>query len=340
MNPTLSIAMPCYNTQAYLKKSLDALLGKVEHIEVVAVDDGSTDNTLAILRDYEQRFPDVLRVFHQENAGWGGAINHALREAQGTFMLVLDSDDHLDPEALSRAVAKLEELEAADAQVDLLVTNYVYDHVVDHTQKQISYRKMMPRDRVFTWNETRNPGISEYFMMHAMTYRTQMLRDSALVLPEHVCYMDSLFALHPLPYVRNLYYLDIDLYYYLIGRAGQSIEIEVLKKHIDEQLFATRTVIDDFDYTELCKQSQQMADSIARYLSTMMTVSTVYLFKINTAESIRQVDEIWDYLKTQDQPMHHKVIRSLAGWAYRRTRGGRASVRGVYTLVNKVFKFA
>lgn len=340
MNPTLTIAMPCYNTEAYLEKSFDSLVDQVEGIEIIAVDDGSSDDTLSILRRYEQANPEVVHVFHQENSGWGGAIMHAVDEARGTFTMVLDSDDSLDADVLRHLVSKIEELEAANAEVDLFVTNYVYDHVADHTRKQISYRKMMPRGKVFTWADTSKPGISEYFMIHAMTYRTDTLRESGLDLPRHAAYMDSVFALHPLPFVRNLYYLDEDLYFYLIGREGQSIEIDVLKKHIDEQLLATRTVIDDFDYLRLCRQSQELADSIARYLSTMMTVSTVYLFKINTPESIGQVDEIWNYLKTHDRPMHHKVIWSLAGWAYRRTRGGRAGVRGTYTLINKVFKFA
>ncbi|MBE6465819.1 glycosyltransferase family 2 protein [Denitrobacterium detoxificans] len=340
MNPTLTIAMPCYNTAEYLDQCFDSLLDKVSGIEIVAIDDGSTDETLSILEGYQQRYPESVRVFHQENAGWGGAINHALREAQGTFMLVLDSDDHLDAEALERVVRKIEELEAENAQVDLFVTNFVYDHVADKSTKQISYRNMMPRDRVFTWADTKNPSISEYFMMHAMTYRVQTLRESDLKLPEHAAYMDSIYALHPLPHVRNLYYMDVDLYFYLIGREGQSIEIEVLKKHISEQLQATRHVIDDFNYEELRAKSPQMADSIARYLSTMMTVSTIYLFKINTAASIAEVRSIWKYLEENDSAMYRFVKHSMAGWTYRHTPIGRALARGVYSFVNRIFKFA
>ncbi len=340
MNPTLTIAMPCYNTQAYLDQCFDSLLDKVAGVEIVAIDDGSTDGTWATLQDYAQRWPETARVFHQENAGWGGAINHAIAEARGTFLLVLDSDDHLDVDILAQIVSKLEELEADGAQVDLFVSNFVYDHVLDHTARQISYRKMMPRDEVFTWKDVGKPGISEYFMMHAITYRTQILRDSGLRLPEHAAYMDSIFTLHPLPYVRNIYYMDADLYYYLIGREGQSIEVDVLEKHIDEQLLATRTVIDDFDYQELCGRDPRLANSVARYISAMMTVSTIYLFKINTPESIRQCKEIWAYLKKHDRAMHRQVSRSLAGLVNRHTALGRTCARCGYDLTNKVFKFA
>lgn len=339
LNPVVTIAVPCYNTEQYLPTCLDSLAEVGEDIEVVAVNDGSTDNTGDILDDYAQRYPSIIRVFHQENGGWGEAINSAIRQARGTYFLVLDSDDHLDADVLRRVITKLRDLEAQGG-IDLLVTNYCYDHVADHTTHTIAYRKFMPRDTVFGWDDTNKPGMDEYFMIHAMTFRTAILRESKLELPKHACYMDSLFALHPLPYVKKMYYLDADLYYYLIGREGQSIEIDVLKKNIGQQLLATRLVIEDFNYEQLCSISVKLADNVARYLSTMMTVSTIYLFKINTEKAIADVDEIWAFLKKSDPQMYHKVIWSMAGWAYRRTAPGRAGARGAYTLIKRVFKFA
>ena len=81
----LTVAIPCYNSEAYMKKALDHALVGGDDVEVLVVDDGSTDGTLEVAQDYERRYPGVIRVIHQENKGHGGAVNTALAEAQGIY---------------------------------------------------------------------------------------------------------------------------------------------------------------------------------------------------------------------------------------------------------------
>ena len=89
----LSVAVPCYNSAAYMRRCVDSLLPGGEEVEILIIDDGSADDTLSIARDYEQKHPGVVRAIHQENAGHGGAINTALRHASGLYFKVVDSDD-------------------------------------------------------------------------------------------------------------------------------------------------------------------------------------------------------------------------------------------------------
>ena len=71
----LSIAVPCYNSQEYMRKCVDSLLKGGEDVEILIVDDGSKDDTLKIARDYEEKYPTIVKAIHQENKGHGGAVN-------------------------------------------------------------------------------------------------------------------------------------------------------------------------------------------------------------------------------------------------------------------------
>ncbi|MBQ1450821.1 MAG: glycosyltransferase, partial [Eggerthellaceae bacterium] len=276
----------------------------------------------------------------QENANWGGVVNHGIALAKGTYFKIVDSDDFLDTEALKRVLDTLASLVEADNAPDLLVTNYVYDRVTDKSQHTIQYRKLLPSGHVFKWSEMGHPGIDQFIMVHASWYRTQVLRDSGVKLPTGVSYMDSLFVLHPMPWVEKLYYLDVDTYHYIIGREGQSVEVEVVKKCIDQQLMATRLAIQDANYTQLYAEEPNRALLMMGYISCMMSVSTIYLFKINTPESLQKNRELWAFMKETDSTLYNNVKRTWAGLANRRTRIGRFLAQAGYALAQKIFKFA
>ena len=300
---------------------------------------------VALHRSAERRHEFAARdsrviAIDQENANWGGVVNHGIALAKGTYFKIVDSDDFLDTEALKRVLDTLASLVEADNAPDLLVTNYVYDRVTDKSQHTIQYRKLLPSGRVFKWSEMGHPGIDQFIMVHASWYRTQVLRDSGVKLPTGVSYMDSLFVLHPMPWVEKLYYLDVDTYHYIIGREGQSVEVEVVKKCIDQQLMATRLAIQDANYTQLYAEEPNRALLMMGYISCMMSVSTIYLFKINTPESLQKNRELWAFMKETDSTLYNNVKRTWAGLANRRTRIGRFLAQAGYALAQKIFKFA
>ena len=103
MTPRLSIIIPAYNAEAYLPQCLDSILAqKYQNCEVIVVDDGSTDGTAALLEHY----PDV-KTIHQENRGMSTARNRGLEEAQGEYILFVDSDDLLTDGALATLASEL-----------------------------------------------------------------------------------------------------------------------------------------------------------------------------------------------------------------------------------------
>ena len=339
-NKLLSIAVPAYNSAAFMHTCLDTLICAGSRVEVLVVNDGSKDNTLAVAKKYAANYPDIVVSIDQENRGWGGAINHAVQMARGEYFYIVDSDDWVDSEQLNHVLDRIENLECRGARVDMHVVNYIYNHVCDNTQHTIHCRKLIPREQIVEWDDLNLAKIDQYLMIHNMIYRTSIIRESGLELPEHMSYMDSLFMLRPLRYVKTLYYHDSDLYLYTIGREGQSIDVEVLKKHIDEQIFATREAIRTFDYDVLQDISPKLASCSLRYLSAMLTVSSIHLFQIGTPDAIAAHKDLWKYLKDVDEKLYRRLFASWAGLVNRRTPIGRGLAQLGYNLGAKLFKFA
>lgn len=341
MDKILTFAVPCYNSAAYMDHCIETLLTGGEDIEIILVDDGSTkDDTSAICDRYAERYPDIIRVIHQENGGHGAGVNQGIRNATGMYYKVVDSDDWLDTEALRKVLAKLRECAAWSKPLDLLIANYVYEHVEDNTRKVMRYRNVFPLERVFTWEEMGRFRPSQYLLMHSAIYRTQLLRDCGLELPKHTFYVDNIFVYQPLPDVESIYYMDLDLYRYFIGRADQSVNEKVMVGRVDQQVRVTKLMIDARDLKEVRAGSPKLARYMTSYLSMMMTISSIFLNIKGTPEALGQKTELWEYLRVKDPGLHHKlkyralsVVGAIPGY-----QGRKLSV-GLYRLARKIYKF-
>lgn len=336
----LTLAVPAYNAEPFLHTCLDTLVESGSDIEVLVINDGSSDDTIGVARSYEQAHPGIVRAVDQENRNWGGAVNHALELARGTYFYIVDSDDWLDKSVLNDVMDRLRSLQAHEGPVDLFVVNYIYNRVANNDRHTIHYRKLIPHDKVVGWDDLRVPKIDQYLMIHSMIYRTDIIRESGLVLPEGESYMDSLVMLKPLRHVKKLYYHDCDLYWYTIGREGQSIDGAQVAKHVDEQIHATHLAIDGFDYQALNRISPRLASCSLRYLSAMMTVSSITLYRIGTPEAYKQNDDLWDYLRESDHYLYVKLHASFAGLVYKKTTLGRRLALFGYDVAARIFKFA
>ena len=217
----LSIAIPCYNSQDYMRHAIETLLAGGEDVEILVVNDGSKDKTADIAAEYQQKYPTIVRAINKENGGHGDAVMTGLKNATGLYFKVVDSDDWVDEECLKRVLAQLRAFTEQKGEIDMLICNYVYDKVGVKHKHVMQYRHAVPQNRVFGWNETRFK-IGEYLLMHSVIYRTALLNKCGLNLPKHTFYVDELYVYQPLPMVKKMYYMDEDLYHYFIGREDQS----------------------------------------------------------------------------------------------------------------------
>ena len=204
----LSIAIPCYNSEAYMAHAIESLLPGGDEVEILVVDDGSKDGTAAIADDYERRYPGIVRAIHKENGGHGDAVMTGLKNATGLYFKVIDSDDWADAVAYPKVLETLRRFR--DDPIDMLISNYIYDKVGVKHKHVVNYHHALPTDQLFSWEAARHFRKGQYLLMHAVIYRREMLIESGLDLPKHTFYVDELYVYVPLKNVRRMYYLDVD----------------------------------------------------------------------------------------------------------------------------------
>ena len=201
----LSIAIPSYNSENYMEHCIETLLFGGERVEILIVNDGSKDGTAAIADKYAAKYPTIVKAIHQENGGHGEAVNAGLRNATGKFFKVVDSDDWVD-EGAYRGI--LDVLELYQDDIELMISNFVYEKQGAKHKKVMEYTKYLPVNRVFTWDDIKPFPVGKYLLMHSVIYKTQMLKDCVLQLPKHTFYVDNIFVFKPLQYVKYMYYMD------------------------------------------------------------------------------------------------------------------------------------
>ena len=335
----ITFAVPCYNSAAYMRHCIETLLSAGEQAEIILVDDGSVkDETPAICDEYAAKYPTIVKAIHQENGGHGEGVNQGIRNATGVYFKVVDSDDWLDTDALQQVLAELRAHLNDEQPLDLMMANYVYEHVADNTQNVVDYKGILPEGRVFTWKEIGKFPPSKNILMHSVIYRTEILRACGMELPKHTFYVDNIFVYQPLPYVKSMYYMDLDLYRYFIGRADQSVNESVMVGRVDQQLRVTRHMIDCQDLDAL-KDQKRLRAYMVHYLSVMMAVSDIFLLLDGSAEAHAKKAELWQYLKNHDERVYNKCRHSVAGACnLPGTLGHKITLWG-YHVAQKIFKF-
>ena len=341
MDKLITFAVPCYNSAAYMDHCVETLLAAGEEAEIILVDDGSTkDDTPAKCDQWAEKYPDIIRAIHQENGGHGEGVNQGIRNARGLYYKVVDSDDWLDTAALAKVMAKLREFSLMPAPVDLLIANYVYEHVEDNTQKVMGYKNVFPTDQIITWDSIHRFRASQYLLMHSVIYRTQLLRDCRLELPRHTFYVDNIFVYQPLPYVKTMYYMNLDLYRYFIGRADQSVNESVMAGRIDQQVRVTRQMIDAHDIMALKAIQPKLGRYMFNYLSMMMSISSIFAVIADTPEALGLRTELWEYLRQKDAALYRRCRYRLTnvGTNIPGYQGRKLSVK-LYRVAQKIYKF-
>ena len=335
----LSIAVPCYNSAAYMRHCIDTLLTVGDQVEILIVDDGSTkDDTAAIADEYEARYPGICRAIHQENAGHGGAVNAGLKAATGIYFKVVDSDDWVNEEAYREVLETLTRFVYGDETLDMLVTNFVYEKQGAKRKKVMNYRTALPQNEVIGWDKVKLFMVGQYILMHSVIYRTELLRQCGLHLPEHTFYVDNIFVYQPLPHVKTLYYLNVNFYRYFIGRSDQSVNEAVMIGRIDQQIRVTKQMIDCYDVTRLSEP--KLKHYMVRYLEIMMTVSSILAIRSEDPENLKKKAELWQYVKQQNIKLYLRLRWGFLGQGVNLPgKSGRKVSSACYKIAQKFYGF-
>lgn len=302
--PILSIGVPLYNMEKLLGDCLDSLLPKrvasePGWVQVVVVNDGSTDGSLELARSYERRFPEIVEVVDKENGGHGSCINTAVARAKGKYFKLVDSDDWLDPNELELHLRHLE-----PSHADLVVCDYrkVYG---DGRRDVVSWQgrlKRGSRPAEEVWKDlSRNLDPLGYLHMHALTWRTELLRDIRIT--EHSFYVDQEYVAFPMRRCKSIDYDPLCLYQYRLGRDGQSMDQDIVRKRCGQVLGVWRN---------LCRLHDSLsADEAAfkNYLEVLIyNQSRVYLRNTDSAEGFAEVFVWW---RSLGKKTNHPFVRLL-----------------------------
>jgi len=341
-DPLITFAIPCFNAAEYMDHCIQSIVrgssNFLDRIEIIIVDDGSQkDDTGAKADRWQEEYPGIIKAIHQENGGHGQAVNTGLEYAQGRYFKVVDADDWLDEQSLKLTLVRLKWL--SGSKLDLLITNYVYEKTDQGKDKAIRYKGLLPEGRIFGWNESKRFKLQQNLLMHAVIYRTELLREIGLKLPKHTFYVDNIFVYVPLPAVKRIFYLDTDLYRYYIGRADQSVNEKVMVGRVEQQLFITRFMIDSFRLKEDV-EDPHLRIYMTHYLSMMMTICSVFLRLSEREDAEEQRLAIWAYLKEKDPGIYAKIRGGFLGLGTNIPGiGGKWLAITGYHLAQRLFRF-
>lgn len=236
----LSVSIAAYNVEKTLQETLDPFITStvLNHLDIMIINDGSTDHTTQIAQKYVDSFPDSFRLINKSNGGWGSTVNTGIAQALGKYFKQLDGDDHFNVENLP---AYLSLLEASSA--DLIISPYVeYD---EQTGKILADKDCNPgwiSGQLYSLAEL--DGFSPF--MHSLAVRTDCLRNRVHI-TEHCFYTDTEFVLKSCNQVNTVEFFDHPVYCYRRASTGQSMSLAGLERHYQDQ---TKVITELLDYRD------------------------------------------------------------------------------------------
>ena len=329
----ISFVVPCYNSEEYMEKCIKSLLIGKDDVEIIIIDDGSKDNTGKIADKYQKKYPNIVKAIHQKNGGHGEGINVGLKHATGKYFKVVDSDDWLDEDAYKKLLKKIKHIDT-----DLVVWNYVYTYTDGRSDQVISFANVYDEGKVLTWDDIHKFKLTQYPSLHSMMYKKSVLDKSNIDLPKHVFYEDNLFIYLPLVNTKTIYYLDLDLYRYYIGRADQSVQESQMIKRSSHQVLVSERVCTAYDLTKI--ENKKLRKLMTRECIFLMTIGVVFSRLAFNKEGEKQYKELWKSVKEKNPKLYRRMrYFSMATFVSIPGRLGRQIMKLGYRFAHSLVNF-
>lgn len=311
----ITFTIPSYNSQEYMRHIIDNLVAVGDDIEVIIVNDGSKDDTGKIADEYQSKYPTIVKAIQKENGGHGSGVMAGIRNASGLFYKVVDSDDWVETKDVIDMLDLIKKHIAEGVDIDLYITNYVYEHAADNSKFVMHYRKCLPAEQVFSWDQMKHVKLETVFLMHSLMYRLDKLKTSGMELPNHTFYVDDIYAYVPLPHMSKMFYHDLDFYHYFIGRSDQSINYGIMCKRYEQQIRVFNIMFDSYKLDKLKTFPKPLYRYMWHFLMIIGAVTLMTILGTKEDKPIRKValKDFWKRLKESDPKLHKKFRNSLPG---------------------------
>ena len=296
---TLSISIAAYNVQSTLDLCLSRLASckNLDFIDVMIINDGSTDDTAKIASKYAKRYPESMRVISKKNGGWGSTVNTGIVSAKGTYFKQLDGDDYYDPGNLDRFVEYLNNCDS-----DLVVSPFCH-----FDDRNGAITKIFGRndDLVGTMG-ARIEEVTDLYppAMHSLTVKTEVLRRGKVRLLEKCFYTDVEFVLRSLNNSKTISAFQLPIYYYRLGRDGQSMSISGIQKHYKDHERMLFTMI---RYINEESSSKTMYDIMMRRIADVVMYQYKFFMAITkNSQHKKELRDFDDKLKKLSKECYSK----------------------------------
>lgn len=304
MNKILTVGVPAYNAEKTLRGCIESFVdtGVIDDIQIIIVNDGSTDNTSIIAHEYKDRYPNSIMVIDKANGGHGSGINASIKYATGKYLKIVDSDDSVRKEGF---VSLINELKGTDA--DLVLSPY---YIVKKGELEFVSYKIEDSKLMKTICSIRD-GNNLRFAMHSMTYRTSLIRNSNLLIDEHCFYVDVEYSLYYLVYVKKILLLCDPVYMYTIGTENQSVNIKNMQKNIEQHTNVCESLIKFYNDVDN-KLDDRAVVKLIRDNIINMALNTEYriIFSMPDIEVSRKyLLRIEKYMKQTNFVIYEQIVK-------------------------------
>ena len=238
---TLSISIAAYNVSHCIRRALDSLITDAAHMEkmdIIIVNDGSTDDTLAIANEYAERYPGTFRVIDKENGGYGSTINASLEVASGRYYKLLDGDDWYDTDGLCNLIDFLDDLAGMeDTDADLVISPY---YVIKGEAAFVLHHPEFPKQ---TCSLSSLPVYEDgLFQMHGLTVKTDVLKHYGHPIAKHCFYTDIEYLFYCFAAADSVVRHVLPVYCYRLDVDGQSVSLKGIQKHFKDHAIVTKRI--------------------------------------------------------------------------------------------------
>lgn len=317
MSKVLTISIAAYNVEKYIENTLKSILiDDIEDLEILVEDDGGTDGTANIVKQYEKEYPDIVKLIHKENGGYGSTINKSIELARGKYFKQLDGDDWYNTENFKKILMVLREND-----VDI-----VYSPIIEHKDGK-------NEERYIDYFEENINGIyniediinksKDALTMHTLLYKTEVLKKCKLKLLEKCFYTDTQYAMFPIASAKNILITHLPIYMYRIGLAEQSISVNSHRKHYKEHARVSMTMVEYYNMHEQNLDSN-LKKYIFNYTKTYVanSIARFYMVVKPSQKCLNEIKEFDNRIMNENLLIydavgkHSKIVRILRKTKY------------------------